>query len=433
MGSMNQKKFLEQFVYALEHDFTSPSGEPATWAPDHPKHWGQEMAKIALEESTRTPAFSHDNKLLAVGIDGDVHIFHVATQERLQVLRKHTDVIEKVEFAPCAVDHLQRQSETRYILLSEGLIGEKHMIILWELDVHGKLVEKREGKSAVANPPEAEEDRHCLEGHLAPFGNAAFSPDSRTILYVTNNETTQSEPREAASLPCINVWSIESHHLRHQLLGHEDTIMWAAVSPDNLQIASASWDGTARIWDLNSGICLNVLGPLGGQLWSGAFSPNSKYLAVSQGNPKTYIHINETATGNPVSCFEGFHRAAYSLTWSPDGTMIACGADRGEICIWDPHTGDERMRWRLAFDNPLMSRLAIVRKVQFVDGGRNLIFQINEGTVEVYDFESNTKKQFTRRVEDKIDKFPRSEMVCSGDSRLLVVPDADGVLRLWDL
>ncbi|CAG8948519.1 unnamed protein product [Penicillium salamii] len=91
------------------------------------------------------------------------------------------------------------------------------------------------------------------------------------------------------------------------------------------------------------------------------------------------------------------------------------------------------MRWRLVFDNPLMSRLAIVRKVQFVDGGRKLIFQINEGTVELYDFESNTKKQFTRRVEDHIDKFPRSEMVCSGDSRLLVVPDADGVLRLWDL
>jgi WD40 repeat protein len=209
--------------------------------------------------------------------------------------------------------------------------------------------------------------------------------------------------------------------------------MWAAVSPDNLQVASISWDGTARIWDASSGACLHVLGPFGGQLWCGAFSPDAKYLAISQGNPKTYVHVYETGTGHPVSRFEGFRRAAHSLAWSPDGTMIACGADRGELCIWDPYTGKERMRWRLAFDNPLMSRFAMVRKVQFVDGGRKLIFQISEGTVELYDFESNLKKQFTRRAEDKVDTFPRSEMVCSGDSRLLVVLDVDGVLRLWDL
>ncbi|KAJ5203549.1 hypothetical protein N7449_005628 [Penicillium cf. viridicatum] len=389
MGSMNQRKFLEQYVYALEHDFTSSSAESAVWAPNHPKYW--------------------------VGVDEDIHVFHVATQERLQVLRRHTGVIGTVQFAPCDVEN-------------------KHMVILWELDGHGELVsmKEREGKSVIADTTEAKEDRLCLEGHLTSFGNSAFSPDSKTIIYLSHNETTQSGPCEAASLPRINIWNMESRCLRHQLLGHEDTIMWAAVSPDNLKVASISWDGTARIWDASSGVCLHVLG-FGGQLWCGAFSPDAKYLAISQGNPKTYVHVYETGTGHPVSRFEGFRRAAHYLAWSPDGTIIACGADRGELCIWDPYTGKERMRWRLAFENPLMSRFTMVRKVQFVDGGRKLIFQINEGTVELYDFESNLKKQFTRRAEDKVDTFPRSEMVCSGDSRLLVVPDVDEVLRLWDL
>lgn len=432
---MDQRKFLEQYVYALEHDFTSSSGESAVWAPNHPKYWCQEMAKIPLNKNSSTPTLSHDDKLVAVGIDEDIHVFHVSTQERLQVLRKHTGVIGTVQFAPCAIDKPQRQSDTCYILLSQGDLENKHMVMLWELDDHGELksMKKREGKSVIADTTEAKEDSLCLEGHLASFGNSAFSPDSKTIIYLSHNETTQSGPREAVSLPRINIWNVESRCLRHRLLGHEDTIMWAAVSPDNLQVASISWDGTARIWDASSGACLHVLGPFGGQLWCGAFSPDAKYLAISQGNPKTYVHVYETGTGHPVSRFEDFRRAAHSLAWSPDGTMIACGADRGELCIWDPYTGKERMRWCLAFDNPLMSRFAIVRKVQFVDGGRKLIFQINEGTVELYDFESNIKKQFTRRAEDKVDRFPRSEMVCSGDSSLLVVPDVDGVLRLWDL
>lgn len=431
---MNQKKFLEQWVYALEHDLISATGEPAVWAPGYPKHWGQEMANIQVSV-TSTPTFSHDDQLVAVAIDEEIHVFRVSTQERLQALKGFTGPIKTVEFSPCAIEKPQHQNDTLYLLVSEGDVEENHMVILWELDVHGNLVSigKRQGKSVTTNTPEEEEDNICLEGHLASFGSSAFSPDGKTVIYLRNNETTQEEPREAASLPCINVQDIKSRSLQHQLRGHEDTIMWAAVSPDNLKVASISWDGTARIWDLSSGVCLRVLGPLGGQLWSGAFSPDAKYLAISQGSPKTCVHVYECCTGSPVSRFEGFHRAANSLSWSPDGTMIACGADRGELCVWDPYTGEERMRWRLAFDNPLMSRLAIVRRVQFVDGGRKLIFQINEGTVELYDFERNLKKQFTRRAEDNVDGFSRSEMACSHDSKLLVVPDADGILRLWEL
>lgn len=45
----------------------------------------------------------------------------------------------------------------------------------------------------------------------------------------------------------------------------------------------------------------------------------------------------------------------------------------------------------------------------------------------MFDFEGNLKRQFTRRPGDQ------SEIVCLVDLRLLVVPDADGNLRLWDL
>lgn len=474
---MNERKFLQQYTYALEYDFTSPSGEPAAWAPGHPKYWGQERAKIRLDGKASTPAFSPDNKLVAVGVDEDIHVFHVTTQERLEVLRGHTGLVGTVQFATGLVHNPENQNDTGYLLVSESDAENNQMVILWVLDEHGKLATLRERKERMVDadtlaakalqplvsaltadygwhPAEMaigaldqgvrnalrngiriheQEDKLCFEGQLASFGSPAFSPDGKTFIYLSQNKTTQSGPREAGALPCVNLWDVESRSPRHQLLGHKDAIMWAAMSPDNLLVASIAWDGTARVWDASSGACLHVLGPFGGQLWCGAFSPDGKYLAISQGSPKTYIHIYEISSGRPVSRFEGFHRWARSLAWSPDGSIIACGADHGELCIWDPYTGLERMRWRLAFEDPMMRVFAMIRGVQFVDSGRKLIFQINEGTVEVYHFESNLKQQFTRRAEDRIEECPGSGMVCSGDSRLLVVPDADGVLRLWDL
>lgn len=61
------------------------------------------------------------------------------------------------------------------------------------------------------------------------------------------------------------------------------------------------------------------------------------------------------------------------------------------------------------------------------------MFRIIEGTLESYDFETNLKQQFTRGPDDRITQSPRGDMVCAGDSRLLAVPDADGVIRLWSV
>ncbi|KAB8217260.1 hypothetical protein BDV33DRAFT_177447 [Aspergillus novoparasiticus] len=411
--SMNGRKFVQNFTYGLERDFVSPAGEPAAWAPGHPKRWGQERAKIRLGGIASTPTLSPDDRLVAVVVDGEIRVFDVATQAPLEVLTDEKRV-ETVQFAPGVVDSRDGK-HARYLLASQGGIDETPQVILWELDEQGKLVTTTE-------------PRLSFEGELG-----SFSPDGKTLVFFSQNETTQEESREAAALPCINLWNIETQSFRHHLLGHTDQIMWAAMSPDNKLVASASWDGTARVWDAWSGSCLHVLGPLGGQLWSGAFSPDQKLLAFSQGDPRTYIHVYNIATGQPVSRFDRLHMATRSLSWRLDGTMLACGADDGTVCIWDPYTGEERMRWFLAFDDFLMRRFANTRAVQFVDGGRKLVFQIREGTVEVYDFESNLKQQFTRGVEDKIDTCPVSEMVCSWDSKFVVVPDMDGFLRIWDL
>lgn len=472
---MNQKQFLEKYRYTLESDFAKAPGHPATWAANHPKHWGQEQATIQLEgNASSTPALSHDDVFIAVGVGQDIVVFHVGTREHREVLRGHTGTVGKVCYGGEMEDN--EEGKVRYLLVSEG---DDRVSILWELDAHGRLVSRGEKKKAidadrladkamqplvseltmgygwdategavssisntlrdailVALRMHEQEQRLCFQGKLASFGSPAFSPDGRTLIYLSHNQTTQNGLRDAASMPCVNLWDVRSRSLRHELRGHQDSIMWASMSPDNTLLASISWDGTARIWDVGSGACLRVFGPFGGQLWCGAFSPDGRYLAISQGSPQTHVYVYDLHSGSgqsPVSRFDGFRRWARSLAWSPDGTMLACGGRMGDLRVWDPYTGEEMMCWCLGFEDRMMRLFATVRGVQFVDGGRRLVFRVSEGTTEVYDFETNLKMQFTRRAGDHIEQCPVSGVACSSDSRFLVVADADGVLRLWGL
>ncbi|KJK67762.1 WD domain G-beta repeat [Aspergillus parasiticus SU-1] len=143
------------------------------------------------------------------------------------------------------------------------------------------------------------------------------------------NSTTQNGMRDAETLPCVNIWDVEAKVIRHRLLGHTDTIMWVATSPDSTLVASISWDGTTRIWDADDGTCLQVLGPFG-QMWSGAFSPDSKYITISQGSPKTVVYVYDIEKAEEISHFEGCEHWARSLNWSPDGKLLA---DAGKVSI----------------------------------------------------------------------------------------------------
>jgi WD40 repeat protein len=151
---------------------------------------------------------------------------------------------------------------------------------------------------------------------------------------------------------------------------------------------------------VDDGVCLHVIGPFGGQMWSGAFSPGSKYIAISQGSPKTVLYVYNIHTAEEVSRFKGFRRWTRSLDWSLDGKLLAVGGSESKLCVLDPYTGEQKMRWSLKFDNPLMRGFAELRGVRFVDGGRKSMFRTGEGSTEVYDFINNSKQQFTRNPED---------------------------------
>jgi WD40 repeat protein len=107
--------------------------------------------------------------------------------------------------------------------------------------------------------------------------------------------------------------------------GHSGVITCIDISVDNTQLASGSWDKTARIWNMDTGKL--VAGPFKSENWVGAvrFSPDSKKLAVKSDTGRCLEVWNVQSQKLDIRV-EEFGRSAGTFSpvfWTNDKTIIA--------------------------------------------------------------------------------------------------------------
>ena len=92
----------------------------------------------------------------------------------------------------------------------------------------------------------------------------------------------------------LKVWCMDKDSCVHDLQAHNKeiyTIKWSSTGPGtnnpnaNLVLASASFDSTVRLWDVERGDCLHTLTRHKEPVYSVAFSPDGKYLASGKSYP----------------------------------------------------------------------------------------------------------------------------------------------------
>ena len=109
------------------------------------------------------------------------------------------------------------------------------------------------------------------------------------------------------------------------LVGHTDKLWQVVYSPDGKQLATASLDGTARIWDAATGAVLATV-KLDGAALSVAYSPDGSLLAVGGRDPN--VRIWDVAAGRQRAALPVIERVTQVL-FSPDGTQILTAEDSG--------------------------------------------------------------------------------------------------------
>src|SRR5512135_3241260 len=93
-----------------------------------------------------------------------------------------------------------------------------------------------------------------------------------------------------------------------------------AWSPDGMHIATAGDDGTARIWDAETGEeQLRLTGHMN-WLWSVAWSPDGTHLATASEDGT--VRVWEASSGLEISDIR-LASPVWQATWSPDGAYLA--------------------------------------------------------------------------------------------------------------
>jgi WD40 repeat protein len=106
--------------------------------------------------------------------------------------------------------------------------------------------------------------------------------------------------------------------------------------PDGRLLASASLDGTIRLWDIKTSRLKKVLREPDTYFWSVAFSPDGRRLASSSIDRTVRVWDPLTGTNRVV----GRHpERVYFLDFHPDGQRVGAPGSDGTARIWNIHSG----------------------------------------------------------------------------------------------
>jgi WD40 repeat protein len=162
-------------------------------------------------------------------------------------------------------------------------------------------------------------------GHTASVNSAVFSPDGKLALTASYDQTAR-------------IYEVSTGKELQVLSGHTPNEVNSAVfSPDGKLALTATNDKTARIYEVSTGKELQVLSGHANWVKSAVFSPDGK-LALTAESDRT-ARIYEVSTGKELQFLSGHKSLVNSAVFSPDGNKIlTTGLDHKTI-LWDATTG----------------------------------------------------------------------------------------------
>ncbi|KAI3916059.1 hypothetical protein MKW98_004500 [Papaver atlanticum] len=137
------------------------------------------------------------------------------------------------------------------------------------------------------------------------------------------------------------IWSTKQDKHVHDLKEHAKeiyTIRWSPTGPgtnnpnQQLLLASASFDSTIKLWDVELGRVIYSFDGHREPVYSVAFSPNGEYLA--SGSLDRSLHIWSMKDGSLVKTYNG-SGGIFEVCWNKEGDKIAACFANNTVCVLD--------------------------------------------------------------------------------------------------
>jgi WD40 repeat protein len=283
----------------------------------------------------QTVTFSKDGRRIATGSTGGVAAIWDNSGAELHRLVGHLASIADVGFNP-AVNRVATASEDKTVKVwdvtsgkmlqtlsgsakfssvafsSDGTIlaagGDDGRVILWDAQT-GRQLSILDAKSIV--------------------WSIAFSPDGKRLAVSSGQKALGKFQQD---VPIVTIWDVTSRTaLSPSLSGHDDAVYCVAFSHDGKRLATASRDGTAKLWDAESHQELMTFRDHTDSVTGVAFTPDDKRLATSGWDNS--LRMWDVASGVAVLNLS-LSSPVLKVAVSPDGKHLGAVSYNGSLGVY---------------------------------------------------------------------------------------------------
>merc|ERR1711865_906970 len=266
--------------------------------------------------------------------------------------------------------------------------------------------------------------RGCLEGHSGWVTAIATTNENPDMILSASRDKT------------VMVWQLTREdgaygYPKKALRGHGHFVQDVVISSDGQFALSGSWDGTLRLWDLNTGLTTRRFVGHQKDVLSVAFSVDNRQI-VSGSRDKTVklwntlgeckYTIVEDGHSEWVSCVRFSPNNSAPVIVSPDGSLCASGGKDGTAMLWDLNEG-KRLYSLDAGD--------IIHSLVF-SPNRYWLCAATSSCIKIWDLESKIVVDTLRPEEPEFGSMPACTCLAwSADGSTLFAGYSDNVIRVY--
>lgn len=160
--------------------------------------------------------------------------------------------------------------------------------------------------------------------HKGWVSSVEISPDGKRLLTGSFDGTAR-------------VWDAQTGAGLSPSLVHTSAVICASFSPDAQRVVTASFDHTARVWDAWSGLPITPPLAHASNVLQAAFSPDGRRIVTASEDHTARVW--EASTGRPVGLPLRHGDVIFPAVFSPDGRLIATASWDKTAQVWDAETG----------------------------------------------------------------------------------------------